>query len=103
MIFRSAGAGKAQGIDLFAPGSESFRAIERAVERMLKSYLDPAEKWPYPLLNGELEPGAFANVVLQYHAWTKSESAGRALARLPEKNFTLFNRIFYAPTASAEE
>ena len=68
MIFRSVGAGKAQGIDLFAPGSESFRAIERAVERMLKSYLDPAEKWPYPLLNGELEPGAFANVVLQYHA-----------------------------------
>lgn len=100
MIFRSVGAGKAQGIDLFAPGSASRRAIERAVERMLKSYLDPAEKWPYPLLNGKLEPWTFANVVLQYHAWSGSAAARQALNTLPEKNLSLLNRLFFAPAAA---
>lgn len=102
MIFRSVGAGRAQGIDLFAPGSESRRAIERAVDRMLKSYLDPAEKWPYPLLGGKLEPSTFANVVLQYHAWGGSESALRALEKLPEKKLTMQNRVFFAPAGPAE-
>lgn len=102
MIFRSVAAGKAQGIDLFAPGSASRRAIERAVDRMLKSYLDPAEKWPYPLLDGKLEPWTFANVVLQYHAWSGSKAARQALKTLPEKNLTLLNRLFFAPAASTE-
>ncbi|MBS1370358.1 MAG: alginate lyase family protein [Lentisphaeria bacterium] len=103
MIFRAAGAGRARGADLLDPASASGQAVRRAVDRMLGCWLDPADRWPYPVPDGPPEPAAFGNVVLQYHAWTGSEAARRALEKLPEPKLTPVNRILFAPAAFPEK
>lgn len=100
MVMRAVGAGRAMGVDLLDPATESGRAIRRGVEKMMSYQLDPELKWPYPLLKGKRELGDFGSVVIQYGAYTGSPEAMKLLPQL-ESKIGYADRLCFAP-AEAE-